>query len=97
MRKYSKQTSSSILSNKNEEKIENRSIFVDAPTSKKATRINTVTAGLTSNSLIHQKNAEQVKPHKFSFADYSYSTSSNKLDDSSSKESSLTKRITNAL
>lgn len=59
------------------------------------TKKNNVTTGLTSNSFIIHKNAERIKTHKFSFADYS--TNSNRLDESSSKESSLTKRINSAL
>jgi hypothetical protein len=56
---------------------------------------NTVATNLTSTSFILQKNAEQSKPHKFSIGECE--TNSYRLDDSSSKESSLTKRIYSAL
>lgn len=82
MKKYGKNTFSCNES-KNDDKIDHKNLFLDIINSKKPVRQNTVATGLTSNSLIHQKKSEEVKPHKFSFADYT--TSSNKLDDSSSK------------
>jgi hypothetical protein len=63
--------------------MDNKNMLLDLNTSKKVVRQNTVATGLTSNSFIHHKKAEHVKPHKFSFTDYS--TSSGKLDESSSK------------
>lgn len=57
MRKYSKQTSSSGFTAK-DEKIDEKPNFLPlvTPPIKKQNRTNTVAAGLTSNSLIHQKN-----------------------------------------
>ena len=52
--------------------------------------------GLATNSFIYDNNLSKTKIHKSSFGDYS--TTSNKLNESTtSKEDSLTKRVSTAL